>query len=73
MCKQNKPIPIDQKDIYAQVEQKISPDGEKGSYSYWLSCYGQYELTEMTADEVKDIIACLTAALNSTGEGGTNE
>ena len=45
-------------------------DTESGEYNYNISYLGNYELCELTAEEVVELIACLQNALQSNGEKG---
>lgn len=66
----NKKIDITDRDIYVSSERKHS-DKETGEYRYNVYFYGNIELCEITADDAREIIACLQYALAVNGEGGT--
>lgn len=66
----NKKIDIADRDIYVSSERKHS-DKETGEYRYNIYFYGNIELCEITADDAREIIACLQYALAVNGEGGT--
>lgn len=66
----NKKIDITERDIYVSSERKHS-DKETGEYRYNVYFYGNIELCEITADDAREIIACLQYALAVNGEGGT--
>lgn len=66
----NKKIDISDRDIYVSSERKHS-DKETGEYRYNVYFYGNIELCEITADDAREIIACLQYALAVNGEGGT--
>lgn len=56
-------------DIYAHAERLFS-DKEVSAYRYCLAYRGNYVLCTLSADEVREIIACLQHALDATGKGG---
>ena len=60
---------ITNKNIFVTSERKHT-DTESGEYNYNISYLGNYELCELTAEEVVELIACLQNALQSNGEKG---
>ena len=62
---------ITNKNIFVTSERKHT-DTESGEYNYNISYLGNYELCELTAEEVVELIACLQNALQSNGEKGVN-
>lgn len=60
---------ITNKNIFVTSERKHT-DTESGKYNYNISYLGNYELCELTAEEVVELIACLQNALQSNGEKG---
>lgn len=60
---------ISNNNIYVTSERNHSTKSSS-EYSYNLSYEGTYVLYEMSADEVREMIACLQYALSATEEGG---
>ena len=68
----SKNIPIADRDIYVSAERKFS-DTDKSPYLYNVYHDGDYEMESLTADEVRDLIACLQYALDVNEKGGSHE
>lgn len=64
-----KSVDISDQDIYVSSERKHS-DKESGEYLYNLWYYGNIEVCSFTADDARQIIACLQNALKANEEGG---
>lgn len=62
---------ISDKGIYAQADRLYS-DKEASEYRYSLVYQGNTELEEMTAEEVREVIACLQHALDVNEKGGAS-
>ena len=67
-----KNIPIDACDIYVSAERKFS-DTDKSPYLYNVFHKGNYEMESLTADEVRELIACLKYALDVNEKGEAHE
>ncbi|WP_308759495.1 hypothetical protein [uncultured Bacteroides sp.] len=63
---------ISQKDIYVQAE-RLCTGSETSEYRYCLAYYGNYVMCGISAEDAREIIACLQHALKINQEGGTNE
>lgn len=60
---------ISQKDIYVQAE-RLCTGTETSDYSYCLAYYGNYVMCSVSAEDVREIIACLQHALEEHEKGG---
>ena len=60
---------ISDREIYVQAERKCS-DTEAGDFNYWLFYHGNYELCSLSAEDAREIIACLQHALDIHEKGG---
>lgn len=58
---------ITQKDIYVQAE-RLCTGTETSEYKYCLAYYGNYVMCDISAEDAREIIACLQHA-----KGGQNE
>jgi hypothetical protein len=65
----SKKAPITDRDIYVSSERKFS-DKETGEYLYNVWFYGNQELSEISADDAREVIACLQHALDVNEKGG---
>jgi len=68
----SKRINITKRDIYVSSERNHS-DKETGDYRYNLYFYGNFAICEISADDAREIIACLQHALDVNEKGGTHE
>ncbi|WP_270436337.1 hypothetical protein [Candidatus Bacteroides intestinigallinarum] len=68
----NKRSNITNRDIFVNTERKFTGK-EEGEYSYNLSFNGNYELCDLSSDEVREIIACFQHALEVNEKGDSNE
>lgn len=67
----SKKTDITERDIYVSSERNHS-DRETGAFRYNIYFYGNIELSEITSDDAREIIACLQYALD-TNEKGVND
>lgn len=68
----SKHIPITSREIFVTSSRHHS-DKESGEYFYDISYCGNIEMEELTADDAREIIACLQHALDVNEKGGQNE
>lgn len=62
--------PISECDIFVSAERKFS-EKEKSEFLYNIYHAENYEMESLTADEVRELIACLQHALDTNEKGGT--
>lgn len=63
---------IAQKDIYVQAE-RLCTGTETSESKYCLAYYGNYVMCDISAEDAREIIACLQQALDVNEKGGQNE
>lgn len=55
-------------DMYVQCSLNVTGK-ETSEWGYTFSMFGNFiNIDELTADEVRELVSCLTAALKATGE-----
>nr|DAJ56300.1 MAG TPA: hypothetical protein [Caudoviricetes sp.] len=60
---------INQGGIFVQASRLVS-NNQESEYVYNISHAGNFEMEELTSDEVRELITCLQRALIITEEGG---
>lgn len=63
---------IKDSDIFV-VSERAHNSTQSGQHLYALWAYGDQAVSDLTADDVKEIISCLQHALDVNKEGGGHE